>query len=503
MVRDWDVVIIGSGNAGLTAGIAASEKGASVLMLEKADPELAGGNTKYTAGAMRFCYEASEDLLPLLADPNDPRIAISDFGQYTHERFKTDLLGFNDGAPLTPEQEILIEQSYDTMVWLASHGVTYDPIWARQSFEKDGKIIFWGGLTLAAKNEGVGLFDMELVAFMKLGGTIRYGAEFAVLLTKNSKVIGVSLASGEEVLAKSVILACGGFESSDEMRVEHIGPEWKTAKVRGTPHNNGDGLRAALDIGAQKYGRFDGCHATPMDFHMKDYGNLEIIPSERKNYRKISYFLGVMINNEGQRFVDEGMDFRNYTYAQFGRAVLQQPGQKAWQIFDSKVFDLLYAEYSFFDASFEQADTLEELVAKCDGLDASASLKTLSDFNDSVESTVVFDPTIKDGKSAISGDLAKSNWAQKLDMGPFRAFPVTGGITFTYGGVKVSEHAEVLDRDGQVIVGLFACGEIVGGIFLGGYPGGSGLTSGAVFGKIAGHTAWSSGSQAMGLGHRL
>ena len=219
---------------------------------------------------------------------------------------------------------------------------------------------------------------------------------------------------------------------------------------------------------------------------MKNYGNLEIATNERKNYRKISYFLGVMINNEGQRFVDEGIDFRNYTYAQFGRAVLQQP------IFDSKVFDLLYAEYSFFDASFEQADTLEELVEKCDGLDASASLKTLSDFNESVESTAHFDPTIKDGKSAMSGDLAKSNWAQKLDMGPFRAFPVTGGITFTYGGVKVSKNAEVLDENGHIIVGLFACGEMVGGVFLGGYPGGSGLTSGAVFGKIAGRMACSS-----------
>ncbi|MGY8902413.1 MAG: FAD-dependent tricarballylate dehydrogenase TcuA [Flavobacteriales bacterium] len=492
MAYDWDVVIIGSGNAGLTAGIAASEKGARVLILEKAGPELAGGNTKYTAGAMRFCYAASEDLLPLLADPNDARVAISDFGQYSPEKFKTDLLGFNEGAPLTPEQEILIAESYDTMVWLAGHGVTYDPIWARQSFKKDGKIIFWGGLTLAAQNEGVGLFDMELAAFIKLGGTVRYNSEFAVLLTENGKVTGVSLVYGEEIFAKSVILACGGFESSDEMRVEHIGPEWKTAKVRGTPHNNGDGLRAAFDIGAQKYGRFDGCHATPMDFHMKNYGNLEIATNERKNYRKISYFLGVMINNEGQRFVDEGIDFRNYTYAQFGRAVLQQPGQQAWQIFDSKVFDLLYAEYSFFDASFEQADTLEELVEKCDGLDASASLKTLSDFNESVESTAHFDPTIKDGKSAMSGDLAKSNWAQKLDMGPFRAFPVTGGITFTYGGVKVSKNAEVLDENGHIIVGLFACGEMVGGVFLGGYPGGSGLTSGAVFGKIAGRMACSS-----------
>ena len=170
MSNVWDVVIVGSGNAALTAGIAASEKGAKVLIVEKADQAMSGGNTKYTAGAMRFAYEDSDALIPLLAHPDDERVARSDFGSYTQKKFKSDLLGFNDGAPLTPEQEILVTQSYDTMHWLAGHGVTYEPIWARQSFEKEGKIIFWGGLTLAAENEGVGLFDMELAAFARLGG---------------------------------------------------------------------------------------------------------------------------------------------------------------------------------------------------------------------------------------------------------------------------------------------------------------------------------------------
>ena len=135
-------------------------------------------------------------------------------------------------------------------------------------------------------------------------------------------------------------MACGGFESNPDLRANLLGAEWRGAKVRGTPHNTGDGLLAAWALGAQRYGRFSGCHATPMDYFMKDFGNLNIPHGERKNYRKISYFLGVMLNENGARFVDEGIDFRNYTYAQFGRAVLQQPGQKAWQIFDSKVFDL-------------------------------------------------------------------------------------------------------------------------------------------------------------------
>ena len=174
MKNDYDVVIVGSGNAALSAGIAACEVGSKVLIIEKAGQDLAGGNTKYTAGAMRFAYDNSDDLLPLLANANDPRVSISDFGSYTRDKFKIDLLGFNEGAPLTPEQEILVSKSYETMLWLAGHGVTYDPIYSRQSFEKDGKLIFWGGLTLAAENEGVGLYDMELAAFKKLGGEIRY-----------------------------------------------------------------------------------------------------------------------------------------------------------------------------------------------------------------------------------------------------------------------------------------------------------------------------------------
>ena len=491
----WDVVIVGSGNAGLSAGIAACEKGARVLIIEKAGTDMAGGNTKYTAGAMRFAYEKSEDLIPLLANPDDPRVAISDFGTYTADKFKADLLGFNDGDPLTPEQETLVSKSYDTMLWLAGHGVTYDPIYSRQSFEKDGKLIFWGGLTLAAENEGVGLFDMELAAFERLGGEIRYELGMDSLITDDGRVTGIRCDDGSAVLAKSVILACGGFESNEALRVELLGPEWDKAKVRGTPHNNGDGLVAAWALGAQKYGRFDGCHATPMDLHMKDFGNLDIPHGERKNYRKISYFLGIMVNADGNRFVDEGMDFRNYTYAQFGKAVLQQPKQFAWQLFDAKTDDLLYQEYRFFDASFVEANTLEELITLCEGVDQAGLTKTVAEYNEAVDENTDFNPTIKDGKATKGLPLPKSNWAQKLDTPPYRAYPVTGGITFSYGGLKVSHSGEVLTESNHPIDGLYACGETVGGVFLAGYPGGSGLTSGAVFGKIAGDAA---GTRAVG-----
>lgn len=482
------IIIVGTGNAALCAAIAALESGADVLLLEKADKDMAGGNTKYTAGAMRFAYDGNADLMPLIRDRNDPRLPNTDFGSYTAERFSADLLGFNDGRPLSPEQEKLVARSGDTMRWLAGHDVTFEPIYSRQSFERDGKHVFWGGLTLAAENEGVGLFDMELAAVERLGGRVRYDAGVTELIVEGGAVRGVMV--GDEALkADAVILASGGFEASEEMRVKYIGPHWDAAKVRGTPHNTGDGLRMALAAGAAEYGFFEGCHATPMDLHMADFGGLHLPHGERKNYRKISYFLGVMVNAEGRRFVDEGANFRNYTYAQFGRAILEQPGQFAWQVFDSKVFDLLYGEYSFHDAHFVEAESLEDLAAKMDGVDTDAVLRELGAYNEAVEANVAFDPTCLDGKGTRGLSLPKSNWAQRIDEGPFRAYPVTGGITFTYGGLKVGDDGGVISADGAPIPGLFACGELVGGVFYAGYPGGSGLTSGAVFGRQAGQGA--------------
>ncbi|MEL6640076.1 MAG: FAD-dependent tricarballylate dehydrogenase TcuA [Pseudomonadota bacterium] len=482
------VIVVGSGNAALCAGISALENGAEVLMLEKADEALAGGNTKYTAGAMRFAYDGNADLLPLVRNQEDPRLPNTDFGSYTQEKFASDLRGFNDGRPLSPEQQTLISQSGDTLRWLASHDVTFEPIYSRQSFEKDGKHIFWGGLTLAAENEGVGLFDMELAAFQRLGGTIRYNAGVTGLIEENGKISGVRI-EDEALQADAVILACGGFEANAGMRKAYIGAHWDKAKVRGTPHNTGDGILMAQAAGAAAYGFYEGCHATPMDLHMADFGGLTLPHKDRKNYRKISYFLGVMLNAQGERFVDEGQNFRNYTYAQFGRAILEQPGQFAWQIFDSKVFELLYEEYRFHDAHFVEAATLEDLVKQLDGVSQSAALATLRAFNEAVDTDTPFNPTVLDGKGTKGLALNKSHWAQKLDQGPYRAYPVTGGITFTYGGVKVGESGAVQTEAGDAIPGLFACGELVGGVFFAGYPGGSGLTSGAVFGRRAGHGA--------------
>lgn len=494
MPKDADIIVLGSGNAALCAAIAVLEKGADVLIIEKADEELAGGNSKYTAGAMRFVYNSNEDLVPLLKCPEDPRLPKTDFGSYTADKFRSDLLGFNEGRELSAEQNILIDHSYDTMLWLAENGIKFEPIYERQSFEKDGRFVFWGGLTLAADGEGIGLVEAELGVFKAKGGRIRYSCAGVELITQNHEVIGIRVEDEngvqDELFARAIILGSGGFEANPELRKKYIGPDWDKAKVRGTPHNTGQGLKMALELGASEYGFYQGCHATPMDLHMKNYGNLDIPHFERKNYRKICYFLGIMLNANGERFVDEGIDFRNYTYAQFGRAIIEQPGHFAWQVFDAKVDELLYGEYTFHDAHYVQADTIEELVDKLAGIDnKQAARDTIDSFNKAVDQTVPFDPTIKDGRGTSGLELAKSNWAQTFEKPPYKAYPVTCGITFTYGGLNVNEDGCVLTENGKVITGLYACGELVGGVFFNGYPGGSGLTSGAVFGRRAGYGA--------------
>ena len=482
------IIIVGSGNAGMSAAIAALEKGASVLILEKAEEPLSGGNTKYTAGAMRFCFDGMDSIKRLLRKPDDERLRRTDFGSYPASKFAEDLENFNAGRPLSEEQKILISQSYDAVCWLSDHGIKFDPIFERQSFLKNGRFVFWGGLAVATADEGVGLFDQQMKTFNRLGGKIEYGQNVTGLSTKEGVIDGVTI-NGLTRNADAVILASGGFEANEEMRVSFIGENWRHAKVRGTPYNTGAGLTMAFRLGAMQYGLYEGCHATPMDLHMPDFGGLDLPPIERKMHRKICYFLGIMINQHGKRFVDEGENFRNYTYAQFGRKVLEQPDQKAWQIFDSKVDKLLYDEYRFREAHYIEANSIEALIRQMPDMDHKNAIKTVFDYNNACNLQRDFDPTILDNLSTRGIEPPKSNWAQQLSSPPFRAYPVTGGITFTYGGLKVSSDGAVMRGLDEPINGLFACGELIGGVFFNGYPGGSGLTSGLVFGRQAGFGA--------------
>jgi len=367
-------------------------------------------------------------------------------------------------------------------------GVRFIPIYGRQAFKIEGKFKFWGGLTVEAVGGGPGLIKMLTDAAGKRGIEVRYRTRALGLVFDGVRVNGVRVRHDgveSELPAKSVVLACGGFESNAEWRTRYLGPGWDLAKVRGTRFNNGDGIRMALEAGAMPYGHWSGCHAVAWDRNAPEFGDLAV----GDGFQKHSYPFGIMVNARGERFVDEGADFRNYTYAKYGRVVLEQPAQFCWQIFDGKVLHLLRDEYRIRQVTKARADTIEELAGKLEGVDGAAFLRTIAAYNRAVRQDIAFDPTVKDGRRTDGLAVAKSNWANLIDQPPFEAYQVSCGITFTFGGLRIDTDARVIDTEGEAIPGLFAAGELVGGLFYFNYPGGTGLMSGAVFGRIAGTSA--------------
>jgi tricarballylate dehydrogenase len=253
--------------------------------------------------------------------------------------------------------------------------------------------------------------------------------------------------------------------------------------VRGSRFNQGDGLRMALDIGAASYGNWSGCHATGWDLNAPEFGDVSV----GDQFQKHSYIFGILVNANGKRFVDEGLDFHSFTYAKYGGEVLKQPGQFAWQVFDSKVTKLLRSEYRIRMMTKVSANSLEELAGKLEGVDPKAFLETVRAYNAAVMKDVPFDHTVKDGKGTVGIDPPKSNWAQAIDTPPFDAYATTCGITFTFGGLRIEPSSgQVVDVTLTPIPGLFCAGEMVGGLFYFNYPSGTGLVSGALFGRVAG-----------------
>jgi tricarballylate dehydrogenase len=371
---------------------------------------------------------------------------------------------------------------------LRAKGVRFTAAWGRQAFNIGGKFKFWGGLTVEAVGGGPGLVESLTRAAKKNGIDIWYSARATGLITDDDGVQGVRVKKAGktvEVRAKSVVLAAGGFQANPEWRARYLGPGWELAKVRGTRFNTGDVIRMALDAGAAPAGNWSGCHAVAWERNAPEFGDLAI----GDQFQKHSYPWGVYINAHGKRFVDEGADFRNYTYAKYGRVILAQPGQFAWQVFDAKVRAQLRDEYKIRQVTKHTANSLEELCAKLEDTDGKAALEELKAYNAAVRRDIPFNPNVKDGRCTQGLAIPKSNWANTLDTPPFEAYAVTCGITFTFGGLRINTGAQVLDTDGAPIPGLYAAGELVGGIFWFNYPGGTGLTNGAVFGRIAGMSA--------------
>ena len=486
-MADHDVIVVGAGNAALAAAVSAREQGAGkVLVLEKASREMRGGNTHYSGGLFRIAFDSSEELLALVPEVEKQAPGfLAGVAPYTAEDFRHDLHRVTGGRTDPELSEILIGRSQDTIRWVKEQGVAMEAAVSLSAVRVGGEIKWPTGAVIRARQEGVGLSKSWFAIAAERGVEVRYGTRAAKLLHgAGGRVTGVVAADGDglrEVTAKAVVLACGGFEANPAWRARYLGRPWDHAKVRGTPFNTGDGLKMALDVGALPCGQWTGCHSTPIDAGAPPHGDRKL--TDKTN--RLSYPFGVLVNAEGRRFFDEGVDFQWYTYAKLGGIILNQPGGLAWQIFDAKTVPLLEGRYA--TSRPLEADTVADLVAELD-VDRPARLRTLEEYNDSTVDDG-FDPTRLDGLATRALGLPKSNWAQRIDKPPFVAYPVTGGITFTFGGLRIDDQARVVDVAWRPIPGLFACGEMVGGLFHDNYPGGTGLVSGAVFGRIAGAAA--------------
>ena len=484
----YDVIVVGAGNAALSAAIAAREVSPSVLVVEKAPEYFRGGNTYFTGGIIRFAFDGIEDIKTLIPDMSQTEEESIEVGSYTQDDYYDDMMRVTHGLSDPELAQILVSQSLPTMQWLQRNGVRFVLSFGRQAFRDGDKFRFWGGLVVEAVGAGKGLSDQQFEVCQRQGIDIRYATQGVKLMQdQKGHVSGLQVLGPdgfEEISGRAVVLAAGGFEANAEMRCRYLGPGWEMVKVRGIPYNTGDGIRMALDVGAQAHGHYSSCHAVAWDMNAPPFGDRTIT----ELFQKHSYPFGLIVNLNGERFLDEGFDFRNYTYVTYGRALLEQPQGLAFQLFDEKVKHLLRDEYWIPQATMMQANSIEELAAGLD-IDPAGLVRTVQEFNAAVRTDIPYNPTVKDGRRTEGLELDKTNWAQPLDTPPYYGWAVTTGISFTFGGVKINNRGQVVTNAQDPVPGLYAAGEMVGGLFYYNYPGGSGLSAGMVFGRLAGTSA--------------
>lgn len=486
--REYDVIVAGAGNAAICSALAAHEKGAKVLVLEKAPPSYRGGNTYFTTGSFRVAFDDCQEVMLKLM-PQIPEAEIRSYviQPYPKDRFYNDVMRVTEGMADPHQVELVVEQSIPILEWMAQQGFEWEPRMGDHAHRRGDKIIFSsGGTVIQARGGGAGLSDRGFALLEAKGIDHRYNAKVAGLLRNGKgKVYGVAAQDKngfKEIKSKAVILGCGGFEANPEMRCRYLGKNWDLAKVRGTPYNTGDMLKAALELGAAPVGHWGGAHATFIDAEAPQ-------PADRAltdRTRRISHPLSITVNIHGRRFLDEGEDVSSFTYAKYGQHCLQQPHLTAFQIFDAKVKGLI--EDYYHTGRCVEANSIRELAEDLD-IDADQLVKTVEEFNTAAHTPNPFEQLRKDGNGTVGITPPKSNWAQKIATPPFVAYGVWCGITFTYGGLQANRESQVLNTEGEVIPGLYACGEIIGGLFYHNYPGGSGLTRGAIMGRIAGYNA--------------
>lgn len=454
--RNYDVIVIGGGNAALCAALSAREAGASVLLLESAPRAWRGGNSQHTRN-LRCMHDAPQDVLT---------------DAYPEEEYWQDLLKVTGGLTDETLARLAIRASSHCREWMRRHGVHFQPSLSGTLQLSRTNAFFLGG--------GKALLNAYYRSAERLGVHIRYEAPVDRLELSDGRFVAACIGS-ERIAAGACVVASGGFESNREwMRAAwgQINGEWVADNflIRGTRYNMGVLLKFLIDAGADAVGDPTQSHSVAIDARAPLYDGGICT-------RVDSVSLGIVVNRNAERFYDEGEDFWPKRYAIWGRLVAQQPGQIAYSVIDAKAIG------RFMPPVFpgEKAATLPAL-ARALGLDESALARTVNEYNAACRAGS-FDHALLDDCATSGLTPPKTHWARAIDTAPFYAYPLRPGITFTYLGVKVNEQAAV-HFAGRASPNLYAAGEIMAGNILGkGYTAGVGMTIGTAFGRIAGTQA--------------
>jgi len=481
-----DIIVIGGGSAAFSAAVSARQAGATrVVMLEKASEADYGGNARYSGTGFRFVHGGAQEIRQFIPDVDDALFSTMSIPPYGADDFTADLERMTQGRMNRELAQVLVGQSNAALHWMRQVGIKWEPL--KEHAKVGDKRYFERGIAIHVAGGGLGQLTQWRQIAQRLEIEIRFDSPVCAVHGDLRRVEGVGVCDPQgryDLMAKAVIACAGGFQANPEMRARYLAGNTDLIKVRGSRHDTGEVLRYLLDLGARGAGHWQSGHMSPVDANAPDFETPQHADGRGNTQSRYDYPFGISVNALGLRFFDEGEAQHSFTYAKTGRAVLAQPGAIAYQIYDQDGLKCL--RYPHHEATFVEAATIAELAGKI-GIEAAVLTHTVAEFNAACDDRP-FDPTRPDGKATSGLPLPKSNWACRIAAPPFRAYPVTGGITFTFGGLAIDHRAQVINTLDQPIKGLFASGDIVG-LFFHNYPSFTGQTRNAVFGRLAGKSA--------------
>ncbi len=482
-----DVIVIGGGSAAFESAVAVRQNGAgNVVMLEKAPAEQSGGNARFSHTGFRFVNTGHTEIRDFIPDVPQDLYDTMQMPAYTRDDLVDDLNRVTQGRIDQTLAAHMADKSNEALHWMLECGIKWAP---EKTHLIDGKRYFEPGMYLHPKGGGPGQLRMWTEIAKSMGIDIRYRSKVVQLLGDYRRIEGVRVITPDaeyELMARSVIVCSGGFQANPEMRARYLGNNTDFVKVRGNRHNTGEVLRMMLDLGAKAAGHWQGAHMSPIDAGAPAVETPVAADGTGNQMNRYDYQLGITVNSQGVRFFDEGEASHAYTYAKTGRAILAQPGGVAYQVYDRKGIDMFHFNNNGA-ATFVEANTLEELARKI-GVNPVVFADTVTKYNAAVVGDKPFNKGILDGRGTRGLEINKTNWANKIDEAPYQAFPVTCGITFTFGGVQINTNSQVLNTEGEPIRGMYASGDVVG-LFFHNYPSCTGQTRNVVFSLAAGRHA--------------